>query len=201
MSLGSSESPSEIRATDSVKRSIRHRQPTRRRKRFVLIGLGSACAAFLLASYLLFVNPPTDQPTHVDGILSLDGLDEQTRAATAVRLAKEGYASTLLFSQGNYRSTPCPKVPGIVVVCFEPKPSRTIGEVEFAARYAHAHDWKSIMVVPGRAQSVRARVLMERCFSGRVVVVPSSGSVGHLPYEIAYEWGALTRAVLVDRNC
>jgi uncharacterized SAM-binding protein YcdF (DUF218 family) len=150
---------------------------------------------------VLFVWPATDRPQRVDAIVSMDGDDEAAREAKAVSLAKQGYAPVLLFSQGAFRSTPCPKVPRTTVVCFEPVPGRTVGEVEWAARYARAHRWHSLMIVPGRAQATRARLLMERCFSGRIVVVPAGVPLLHLPYQVVYEWGALVKALLVDTGC
>ena len=87
------------------------------------------------------------------------------------------------------------------MVCFEASPGRTIGEVEFAARYARARGWRHLIVVPDRAQSVRARLLMGRCFAGSVTVVPAPGKSSQLLYEVAYEWGALGKALLLDRHC
>jgi len=153
------------------------------------------------ASSVLFVWPASDKPQQVNAILSLNGSDEAAREAKAIMLAKAGFAPVLLFSQGNYRTTQCPKVTGVVVVCFEPRPARTVGEVEFAARYARARDWHSLLIVPGRAQTTRARLLMERCFTGRVVVVPASVPLLHLPIDVLYEWGALAKALLIDRRC
>ena len=102
------------------------------RKRWVLWGLSVAVVLFVVASVVLFVWPPTDKPTHADAILSLYGRNEPAREGLAISLAERGYAPVLLFSQG--RST-CPTVPRVKVVCFEPSPARTVGEVEFAARY------------------------------------------------------------------
>ena len=174
---------------------------TRSWKRWVLLGLGVLLTLFIVASSILFVWPPTDQPRHADAILSLNGRNEGAREATAISLAERGYAPVLLFSQGNSYTTPCPKVPQVEVKCFEPVPGRTVGEVEWAARYAREQGWHSLIVVPGRAQSVRARVLLERCFSGSVTVVPAPVKTSQLPYEVVYEWGALGRALLFDRHC
>lgn len=157
--------------------------------------------AFLTASSLLFVWPASDRPQHVDAILSLNGADEAAREREAVSLAEAGYSHVLLFSQGNYRSTPCPRVPRVHVVCFWPHPARTTGEVEFGAAYARRHGYDSLMVIPGRAQATRSRLLMRRCFSGQLVVVPAPAQVFHLPFEVLYEWGALIKALVVDRQC
>ena len=159
---------------------------------FAVVGL--SCA--------LFVWPASDQPRHVEAILSLDGSNEQLRLARTVALARAGYAKVLLFSQGAYRSEPCPKVAGIRVVCFVPRPARTVGEIEFAARYEAQRAWHSLMVVPGHAQATRARVLLARCFKGRAVVVPAAAPpVLDLAYQVAYEWGALVKALFIDSGC
>lgn len=174
--------------------------PLRRKRRWLAGMVGLLIAAFLAASCMLFVWPATDQPRHVDGILSLNGTDEVARQAKAVTLAEEGYAPVLLFSRGNV-SGPCPRVRAVKVVCFVPSPQRTVGEVRFAATYARQHGWHSLMVVAGRAQVTRARLLMGRCFSGRVLLVAANFQLPHFPFEVAYEWGALGKALLVDRQC
>ncbi len=175
------------------------RNRRRARHRWLAVGLSSALITFLAASALLFVFPATDQPRHVDGILSLNGTDETARESKAVSLAERGYAPVLLFSQG--WTSVCPKVPRVRVVCFVAVPDRTVGEVRFAEDYARRHGWHSIMIIPGRAQATRARMLMKRCFSGRVVVVPASFQFWHFPSEVMYEWAALAKALVVDRHC
>ncbi len=158
-------------------------------------------ALFVVASSVLFVWPPTDHPTHADAILSLNGRNETAREAVAISLAERGYARVLLFSQGNAYNTPCPIVPRVQVVCFEPTPGRTVGEVEFAAGYARARGWHHLIVVASRPQSLRARLLTGRCFSGSVTVMAAPVTTSQLPYEVAYEWGALGKALFVDRRC
>jgi hypothetical protein len=165
------------------------------------ISVAVALGAFVVASSVVFVWPDASKPQRVNAILSLNGVDEAAREQRAISLAEDGYAPVLLFSQGAYRTTPCPTVPKVTVVCFEPDPARTVGEVEFAANYARSRGWTSLMVVPGRAQTFRARLLMERCFSGRVVVVAGPAQLSRLPLEVIYEWGALGKALFVDRHC
>jgi hypothetical protein len=57
------------------------------------------------------------------------------------------------------------------------------------------------MVVAGRTQVTRARLLAERCFSGQLVMIAAPVQLTSLPYEVIYEWGALTKAVLSDEHC
>jgi hypothetical protein len=166
-----------------------------------LLGLALALVLFITASGVLFVWPPTDRPTHADAILSLNGRNETAREALAISLAERGYAPVLLFSQGNSYTTPCPVVPHVRVVCFQPSPGRTVGEAEFAARYARARGWRHLIVVASRAQSIRARLLMGRCLSGSITMVTAPVKTSQVVYEVAYEWGALGKALFVDRHC
>jgi hypothetical protein len=171
------------------------------RRHPVIAILALLAAVFLVATSVLFVWPATDQPRHVDGILSLNGNNEGSRFDTTVALAEKGYAPVLLFSQGAANTT-CPKVRKVSVVCFAPNPDQTIGEIKFGAEYARRHGWHSLMIVSGRAQVTEARLLMERCFSGQIVMVPAPRVyLTQLPLEIIHEWGGLAKAVLSDERC
>lgn len=157
---------------------------------------------FVVATLALLVSPPTNLPRHVDGILSLNGGDEEAREALAVSLAEKGYAPVLLFSQGSAgNDTPCPKVPRVSVVCFVDASNNTRGEARWAGSYAERHHWHSLLIVPGLVQATRARLLTERCFSGQVVVVPASAPFWDLPYDVFHEWGGLAEAFFIDRGC
>lgn len=157
-------------------------------------------ATFIAATLLLFVWPPLGRPQRSDAIVSLNGPNEHLREAEAVSLAERGYAPLLLFSQGrsDYR---CPVLRHVRVVCFVPDPGRTIGEAEWTGRYAEAHHLKSLLVVAGQTQAVRALLLMGRCFAGTVHVVGVHTPRRSLPYDIIYGWGSLGRALFVDRHC
>lgn len=175
-----------------------------RHRRLWLAGLGALLvlvAVFVGATLWLTVYPATDEPTHADGILSLNGSQEEARAALAVSLAKQGYAPVLLFSQGGQGTdTSCPKVPRVSVVCFVDVSNNTRGEAEWAGQYATHHEWRSLLIVPGRSQATRARLLTERCFSGRVTVVPTAGPRPALS-DIIHQWGGLIDALFVHRGC
>jgi len=174
----------------------------RRWRRRLLWSLGAAVVVFVATTLALFIYSPTDQPRHVDGILSLNGNDERAREAEAVSLAKEGYAPVLLFSQGSRgNDTPCPRVPRVSVVCFFDVTNNTRGEARWAGQYAERHHWHSLMIVPGRTQAMRARLLTERCFRGQVVVVPATEPLREIPAEVLHEWGGLLAALFIYRGC
>ena len=194
-----SERDSASPAAVATKVSARSRRHWSRR---LLWGSGIFLVVFVLATLALFVSPQTDLPTHVDGILSLNGPDEGAREALAVSLADKGYARVLLFSQGSRANdSPCPKVPRVSVICFFDVTNNTRGEARWAGQYAERHHWNSLLIVPGRVQATRARLLVERCFPGQVVVVPATEPLGNFPGDIVHEWGGLFAALLIYRGC
>jgi uncharacterized SAM-binding protein YcdF (DUF218 family) len=175
-------------------------RPRWHRRVFAVIGL--AIVVFVAASFALFVWPPTGQPRHVDAIVSFNGPNEGARESLALSLAKKGYAPVLLFSQGGLRSdTSCPSVPRVRVVCFVDAANNTRGEARWAAHYANQHHWRSLLIVPGRPQATRARLLVGRCFPGQVVVVPAAEPILRFPFDILHEWGGLAEALIVNRSC
>lgn len=171
-----------------------------RRWRWALTIVAGLVVLFIVATALLFVWPPLGGPRKADAIVSLNGAHENLREDEALSLARRGYAPTLLFSQGRSDTT-CPVVPRVMVVCFVPNPGRTIGEAEWAANYARRHHLRSLLVVAGQTQAVRALLLVGRCFHGDLHVVGVDGPKRSLPYDIAYGWGALGKALVVDRHC
>lgn len=177
---------------------------SRRRRRWLFASLAVLVligAVFVAATLRLIVYPAREQPRHVNAIVSFNGPNEGTRQALAVSLAKKGYAPVLLFSLGSaLANTPCPRVSQVSVVCFVDVSGNTRGEAEWAGRYAQRHHWHSLLLVPGRGQATRARLLTGRCFSGQLVVVPTNGPRPPLS-EIIHEWGGLFDAVFVDRGC
>lgn len=171
------------------------------RWRRALLVLGVVVVLLLVASARLFIWPPTDSPARVDAIVALGGDPSQREAHEAVTLAAAGYASDVVISLGDGHA-PCPlPPPRVEVVCFRPEPVSTQGEAEYAARLAASHHWRSLMVVPQRSQSTRARLRFERCTAARLLVVPVADRPSHLFYDVVYEWGALAKALVFNRSC
>jgi uncharacterized SAM-binding protein YcdF (DUF218 family) len=149
----------------------------------------------------VLVWPAQGAPAHVDAIVMLAGPGDRLPAALA--LAKEGRARVLVISRGTFGySGPCPPpTPGVRTICFDPVPGNTRGEAEYASALARRNGWHSILLVTSRPQAVRAQLIFGRCFSGQVYVSTAPFSAGNWPYQIAYGWGALAKAVFVDRSC
>jgi uncharacterized SAM-binding protein YcdF (DUF218 family) len=155
---------------------------------------------FLGVSARLFIWPPTDAPAHVDAIVALDGYPSRT--GKAIELGQKGYAPTVVLSVLSLIVPPChERVPGVRILCFVPNPLNTRGEAEYVAALAARRHWTSLLVVSSSTQTTRARMDMKRCFSGTLLMDPVQVPLSGLPRQIFYEWGALTKALVVYRHC
>ena len=169
--------------------------------RKALVGVLAFVLVFGAATAWLLVWPVQGLPTRVSAIVLLAG--PGNRMPVALQLADTHRASVLVVSQG-YRGYggPCPPPqPGVKVICFDPDPADTRGEAEFVGRLAKQSGWSSVVVVASRPQGTRARILMERCFSGPVYLATASLPLLNWPYQIAYGWGGLAKALVMDRAC
>lgn len=168
--------------------------------RRLLAVAGVVVVLLVVASARLFVWPPTDRPAPVDAVVALAGNPAQHRAQYALALARRGLAPTVVISRGAGQ-IPCPHDPHLEIICFLPHPVDTRGEAEFVGRLAARRHWRRILVVPVRTQSTRARLLVERCTRATVLVAPVAEPTVDLPYAVAYEWGALAKALVWKRGC
>jgi hypothetical protein len=156
-----------------------------------------ACAA----TARLFIWPDQGMPARVSAIVMLDSPGNSLNIA--LRLARQHRAPFLVLSLGTPDSGPrCPRpIPRVKVMCFNPAPVTTQGEAEYVGRLARRYHWHSIAVVTITPQDSRARLRIERCFAGPVYVVTSPIGLSSWPYRIVYEWGALVKALIVQRGC
>ena len=149
----------------------------------------------------LFVWPAQGMPARVSAIVMLAGPGD--RLPVALQLAREHRAPVLVVSRGwKGYGGPCPApVPGVKLICFDPDPPDTRGEAEAVGRLAKQYRWSSVVLVAIRTQDTRARIVVERCFGGSTYVVTAPLPAGSWPYQIAYGWGALVKALVVNRSC
>jgi hypothetical protein len=140
-------------------------------------------------------------PTSVDAIVMLAG--PGNRLPVALQLAREHRAPVLVVSRGwQGYGGPCPSpIPGVKLICFDPNPGTTRGEGEVLGRLAKQLRWNSVVLVTTRTQDTRARIIVERCFGGSIYVVTAPLPLGSWPYEIVYQWGALGKALVLQRAC
>ena len=157
--------------------------------------------AFAVTTARLLVWPAQGMPARVDAIVMLAGPGD--RLSAALKLAREHRAATLVVSQGwEGYGGPCPSaISGVKLICFDPSPGNTRGEAEFASHLAHRYHWHSVALVTTLPQDTRARIIMRRCYSGSIYVVAASMPWADWPYQIAYGWGALFKALILERAC
>ena len=157
--------------------------------------------ALVAASARLFVWPAQGMSARVSAIVMLSGPGD--RLPEAVTLAREHRAPLLVVSRGHEGyGGPCPaKIPGVTLICFDPNPASTRGEAEVIGRLARRYHWRSVVLVTSRFQDTRARLRVGRCFGGKIYVVTVSQPLLDWPYQIAYEWGALFKALVLQRSC
>jgi uncharacterized SAM-binding protein YcdF (DUF218 family) len=176
----------------------------RGRLRRVVAGLVLLVAVFCAASARLFVWPAQGMPSRVNAIVVLGGPGD--RVGKGLALARQGRAPVLIFSRGLPDDTVLARVCALHglkfrVGCFLPVPGTTQGEAEAIGRLAKQNHWKSIVLVTTPDQDTRARVRFGRCFPGSLYVVTTPLPASQWPYEIAYQWAATFRAVVLQRSC
>jgi len=181
--------------------AARPRRRLSRRWRVVLTTALALCLAFVVATGKLLVWPAQGMPGHVSAIVMLAGPGD--RMPVALDLANSHRAPVLVVSQGyNGYSGPCPPRPsGVTLICFDPDPPTTRGEAEYLGQLARQQPWTSVVGVASRPQATRARLLVERCFAGQVYIATGPIALGSWPYQLAYGWGALVKALTWYRAC
>ena len=169
--------------------------------RRALIAFAAVVIAFCAVTARLFVLPDRGAPARVSAIVMLDAPGNTLGVAT--RFAAQHRARFLVLSLGTPASSyGCPRpMPRVTLICFNPRPATTQGEAEYVGRLARKYQWRSVAVVAITPQASRARLRVERCFAGPVYVTTAPVALRSWPYEIAYEWGALFKALVIQRAC
>jgi uncharacterized SAM-binding protein YcdF (DUF218 family) len=160
-------------------------------------------AALAVASVPLFILYDDDPVTTADAVMVLAG--GKRRLPVALDLVERGVAPVLVISDGldpewTQANRLCRFGDPKRFVCLRPDPYSTRGEAHLAARLARERGWDSLVVVSSRFHLLRARLLFERCFPGRLAFVGADSSTLRLPLSIGFEWLKLGRAT-VRRAC
>jgi uncharacterized SAM-binding protein YcdF (DUF218 family) len=180
------------------------RHPRWSGRQIVVIGVVLGLLAFAADTARLFIFPVTGAPAHADAILVLAGDAERARLGEALRLFARHVAPILVVSDPSGRVDPaiCGDPYGAVRhICFAPNPVTTQGEAEEFSIIARAFQWRSVVVVSTRFQATRARIRVRRCFRGRISVAGVSPELEQWPGRVAYEWGAMAKAMFLQRRC
>jgi uncharacterized SAM-binding protein YcdF (DUF218 family) len=172
-------------------------------RRRALVAMLVLVLAFAVATARILVWPARGMPSRAGAIVLLAG--PGNRLPVALQLAVEHRASVLVVSLGHLgyggRCPAASSAPKVKIICFDPDPADTRGEAEFVGRLARRYGWRSVVLVTIAEQGTRARIIMRRCYSGSVYVVTAPQAWYEWPYQIAYGWGALFKALFLERAC
>jgi uncharacterized SAM-binding protein YcdF (DUF218 family) len=178
----------------------------RLRRRRVWMPLAVIGTLLVAATARLFVWPSTDDPRRADAVVVLDGGSGE-RLDEARALMQRDVAPTLAISAGRELDPDeadglCSGPQQFEVVCFTPTPDSTRGEARALATLARQHGWNDVVLVTSTYHVTRARMLVERCFDGRVDVVAASPPARPLHWiaAVGHEWAAMLDAT-IRRTC
>jgi uncharacterized SAM-binding protein YcdF (DUF218 family) len=160
--------------------------------------------AWIVALVALFVVDHGDSPARADAVFVLSG--SPTRLPVGIRLVREGYAPLLVVDRTRPDPTDleeraCRQQLSIQVLCVRAEPYSTVGEAETLARLAAARGWRSVDVVTSEYHVLRARLLMRRCYHGRLRVVSAPNQLWLLPWNVALESVKLAYHEVAHRGC
>ncbi len=179
-----------------------------RRSRVIAVVVVALVVGLCVMTAVLFVYPDLNAPEHSDAIVVLGGHGAPA-IDKGVELAKEGYAPDLVLSvsSGHHhcaylQGRLAPQLPHVKITCFVADPQTTQGEARSIAHLSKQMGWRRIIVVAQTTQATRARLRISRCYPGQVLEVAiAPQGIGEWLYQLAYEWGALFKALVLQRGC
>ena len=174
----------------------------------VLLVVLDSVAIFAAATYKLFVDPHEDPIRRSDAVVVIAG--GPLRLKKGIELAESGVAPLLIVSNPSGKWAYLWEAPDICngakrpfeVICFRPDPESTQGEARFVKRIAAARHLRSVIVVTSYFHVSRARLIMRRCYHGRLAVIgtPLADPWKEWVY-VTMEWPKLAYAETLNRGC
>ena len=174
----------------------------------ILVGV---VALWLIASAVLFVHSPwqSSAPERADAVVVLSG-GLNSRLDPALALMRRRVAPLLAVS-GAFHGTSWKKARKLCtggygklrfrVLCFEPRPFSTQGEARTIARLARERHWTRVVVVTSTFHVTRARMLIRRCYHGRLWMVGTHTPWWKLPIDFVWETGKMITQLTYQRGC
>ncbi len=154
---------------------------------------------YLAAAAYLFVVHHDDRPAKADAVVVLSGTKE--RLPVGQRLVRNGYAPLLVVSRSTYPSAAERRACRSGALCFRADPYSTRGEARAIARLAAVRNWQTVDVVTSQFHVFRARILIKRCYHGRLRMVGAPEPAWRLPYDAVKETAKLAFQEVFARTC
>jgi uncharacterized SAM-binding protein YcdF (DUF218 family) len=167
--------------------------------------VGGIAGVFIVASITMtmtYVFPREDEPAAADAIIVLGGLSSAPVVAEAQRLAADGFSDRIVISDafgGDTRpATLCRKAVEVDISCFTPDPGTTAGEARAIGGLAADEDWDTLIIVTADYHVSRARVILEQCSTGDLLVVGAAVplDVDGWLYQYVYQTAGLIKSVI-----
>lgn len=155
--------------------------------------------AYVAAAGYLFVVHHDDHPAKADAVVVLSGTKE--RLPVGQRLVRNGYAPLLVVSRSTYPGAAERRACRSGALCFRADPYSTRGEARAIARLAAARHWQTVDVVTSQFHIFRARILIKRCYHGRLRMVGAPEPAWRLPYDAVKETAKLAFQEVFARTC
>lgn len=159
--------------------------------------------AWAAVATALFVAHHDDPPAKADAVVVLAG--SESRLPVGLKLMREHDAPLLVVSKPDepdalYR-TVCGGGTTYHVICFRASPYSTRGEAREIGRLARVREWLTLDVVTSYYHDFRARILIGRCYHGRLRMIGAPQSRWRLPWYMVTESAKLAYQVVVARGC
>ncbi|MGV9676181.1 YdcF family protein [Nocardia sp. NPDC003482] len=160
-------------------------------------------AVAVAALWPVYVRPRVDAPAPADAIVVLGGAHDG-REELALRLAHDGYAPRVLFSNPYEHSALLNRVCHggyrFEVDCFDPDPRTTRGEGRELAARARAGGWRRVLVVTFTPHVSRARYILRKCWDGEILVVVAHPRItpARWAYQYLYQSAGYAKAAIED---
>lgn len=182
---------------------------TRRRALFAACAVLLSIMALVGAGVPVYVLPQVDPLRRADAVLVLGGQGID-RYAYGLELGRRGYAPIVLFSNPYGEDTDIDEVrepcrgahQGFTLECFAPNPPTTVGEGRELRRLAAERGWRTVIVVTMRPHLSRARYILERCFTGDLIMQASDEDLAswYWAWSYLYQSAGYVRA-FIDPGC
>lgn len=158
----------------------------------------------MAATVVLFVWPATDAPRRADAVVVF-GAEVPARLQEGQRLVERGVAPILVLTVpvGWEESSICGRSVPVDTICLNPEPPTTRGDARAAASLADERGWRSVALVTSDYHAFRARLLLERCYRGKVELIGAK-EIGDFKREVSrilHEWGGFAQALTWKRGC
>lgn len=160
-------------------------------------------AAWIAADVALFVVHDGQRPIRANAVVVLSG--SPTRLPKGVELVRAGWAPLLVVSRSTdptaLEQRACAHELDVRVLCRRADPYSTEGEAKMVRALAQARGWTAVDVVTSRYHVFRARLLLRRCYRGRLRVVAAPNQTWLLPADAVLEGLKLAYHEVVHRGC